>query len=254
MQAWASASLQYSAEGSMARANLTNATGSFVDLPLRNGIDPTLTSPLPTVCQLVLFSSNLGTSVVGDVYVVAAALTTAVAASSLSITASVVENGVDSGAQRDAASKVFRQPPRAGRAVPAAAAMTALAMGQNFTAVVTKGAYAYWSLDVTPGYELRCSLQVSSDALLYFLPKLRFIFFYDALQVSAEGAYVALLAASRQLPVVTNPASYSWSYDVTAAAATSLHVPQSDVKYRSGPHTLAAHASLSGVSSRSYVS
>lgn len=64
--------------------------------------------------------------------------------------------------------------------------------------------------------------------------------------MSAEGAYVALLAASRQLPVVTNPASYSWSYDVTAAAATSLHVPQSDVKYRSGPHTLAAHASLSG--------
>ena len=99
----------------------------------------------------------------------AVALTAAAAASSRSITASVVENGVDSGAQRDAASRTFKQPPRAGRAAPAAAAVSALAMGQNYTAVVIKGAYAYWSLDVNPGYELRCSLQVSNDSLLCFL-------------------------------------------------------------------------------------
>ncbi len=66
------------------------------------------------------------------------------------------------------------------------------------------------------------------------------------MQASAGGTFVALLAASRQLPVSTSVASYSWSYNVNEGAATSLHVPQSDSRYRSGPHTLAAHASSSG--------
>ena len=100
-----------------------------------------------------------GYSVVGDIYVVAAALSAAAAPSSLTITASVVENGVDTAAQHDSPSRTFKQPPRAGRSVPAAAA-TQLLMGRNYSVVVAKGAYAYWSLDVTPGYELRCSLQV----------------------------------------------------------------------------------------------
>jgi hypothetical protein len=72
------------------------------------------------------------------------------------------------------------------------------------------------------------------------------MFSHDS-QASAGGAYVALLAASKQLPVLTSPASYSWSYDVTAAADTSLHVAQSDRRYSSGPHTLAVHASSSGL-------
>jgi hypothetical protein len=65
-------------------------------------------------------------------------------------------------------------------------------------------------------------------------------------QASAGGAFVALLAASRQLPVSTSVASYSWSVDVREGAAATLHMPQSDSRYRSGPHTLAAHASSSG--------
>jgi hypothetical protein len=172
--------------------------------------------------------------------VVAVALSAAAATSSLDITASVVEGGVDSGLQRDSPSKTFRQPPRVGRAVSAAAAAAALPMGQNASVFVSKGAYAYWSLDVTPGYELRCSLQVSwrsTDPML--LPVAH------ALQ-AAGGTYVALLAASRQLPVVTNPTSYSVSLDVSDASSTSLFIAQSDSRYRSGTHTLAAHALSSG--------
>jgi hypothetical protein len=170
--AWVGSTLQYTAAGSMAQANLTNATGAYVDLPLNNGIElppppPPNPSPpsLPTSSAAGLFSPlssrccSPGRSVVGEVYAVAVALSAASAASSLTITASVVENGVDTGAQHDAASRTFKQPPRAGRSVPAAAA-AALVMGRNYSVVVTKGAYAYWSLDVTPGYELRCSLQV----------------------------------------------------------------------------------------------
>ena len=65
-------------------------------------------------------------------------------------------------------------------------------------------------------------------------------------QVTSGGAYVALLAASTQLPVATNPLSFSWSVDVGDAAAASLFVAQSDGRYRSGPYTLAAHAVSSG--------
>ena len=111
----------------------------------------------------MLFYLNVssGRPVVGEIYVVASALTAAASSSSLAITAAVVEGGVDSGAQWDALSKTFKQPPRAGRAASASASASAssLVMGQNITAFVSKGAYAYWSLDVSPGYELRCSLQ-----------------------------------------------------------------------------------------------
>ena len=111
----------------------------------------------------MLFYLNVssGRPVVGEIYVVASALTAAASSSSLAITAAVVEGGVDSSAQWDAQSKTFKQPPRAGRAASASASASAsaLVMGQNVTAFVSKGAYAYWSLDVSPGYELRCSLQ-----------------------------------------------------------------------------------------------
>ena len=125
-----------------------------------------LTTILPSAALRVIASSfscalPTGESVVGEIYVVAVALSAAAATSSLDITASVVEGGVDSGLQRDSPSKTFRQPPRVGRAASAAAAVAALPMGQNASVFVSKGAYAYWSLEVTPGYELRCSLQVS---------------------------------------------------------------------------------------------
>ena len=153
--AWASTGLQYTAAGSMAQTNLTNVTSAHVDLLLNNGMSPTAAAAAAATSH----ACYAGLSVVGEIYVVAAAVSAAASPSSLAITASVVEGDVDSGAQRDSASKTFKQPPRLGRAAVAAAAATALPMARNVSVFVAKGAYSYWSLDVTPGFELRCSLQ-----------------------------------------------------------------------------------------------
>jgi hypothetical protein len=52
--AWAGSTLQYTAAGSMAQANLTNATGAYVDLPLNNCIELPPHPPPPLFAILTL--------------------------------------------------------------------------------------------------------------------------------------------------------------------------------------------------------